>query len=156
MININEILKTIDTSKMETKDVGFYGMCESEFEIYEWLTQPKDNERLTYCYYHRWICTDTEVGIRVWYFDNKPVCISWQSYRKSNETFGWISKEDFENVRKYAISLLKDNEFEVDIIDDKTIDYIVKKFKAIAYKEFEEHNIITNTLTTEKKYDKNR
>jgi hypothetical protein len=48
MTNINEIIKIIDTSKMEKEGVSFYEMCESEFEIYEWLEQPKENERLTY------------------------------------------------------------------------------------------------------------
>ena len=65
MTNIKEILKTIDVSKMETDYVDFYEMCETEFQIYEYFHQPKDNVRLTYCYYHRWVCTDTEVGIRV-------------------------------------------------------------------------------------------
>ena len=83
---------------MERKVFLFTKLCEREFEIYE-FEQPKENERLTYCYYHRWICTDTEVGIRVWYLDDEPVCISWQPYRKSNETFGWISKDKFNEVR---------------------------------------------------------
>lgn len=141
MTSINEIIKTIDTSKMERQGVSFYEMCESEFEIYEFLEQPKDNERLTYCYYHRWICTDTGVGIRVWYFDNDPVCISWQPYRKSNETFGWISKDKFNQVRNYALSL-KDDSLDVDIIDDETINNVVEKFNSIDYKEFEERNIV--------------
>jgi hypothetical protein len=140
MTNINDIIKTIDTSKMERRGASFYEMCESEFEIYEWLEQPKDNERLTYCYYHRWICTDTEVGIRVWYLDNEPVCISWQPYRKSNETFGWISKEKFNEVRNYALSL-KDDNLDVDIVDDETINNVVEKFNSIDYKKFEERNV---------------
>ena len=140
MTNINEIIKTIDTSKMERQVVSFYEMCESEFEIYEYLEQPKDNERLTYCYYHRWICTDTEVGIRVWYFDNEPVCISWQPYRKSDESFGWISKDKFNQVRNYALSL-KDDSLDVDIVDDETINNVVEKFNSIEYKKFEERNV---------------
>lgn len=140
MITIYEIISTIDTSKMERQGVSFYEMCESEFEIYEWLEQPQDNERLTYCYYHRWICTDTEVGIRVWYLDDEPVCISWQPYRKSNETFGWISKEKFNEVRSYAFSLKEDN-IDVQIIEDETINNVVEKFNAIDNKKFEERNI---------------
>lgn len=145
MLNINEIIKKIDTSKMERNGVSFYEMCESEFEIYDWFVQPNGNERLTYCYYHKWICTDTEVGIRVWYFDNEPVCISWKPYRKSKEEFGWISKEKFNDVKKYTISLLKknDDDFKVNIIDDKTINIILEDFNRIKYKEFEERNILS-------------
>ena len=140
MTNINEIIKTIDTSKMERQGVSFHEMCESEFEIYEWLKQPKENERLTYCYYHIWICTDTDVGIRVWYLDNEPMCISWQPYRKSSETFGWISKDKFNEVRNYALSL-KDDSLDVDIVDDETINNVVEKFNSIDYKEFEHRNV---------------
>lgn len=141
MVDIDNIIKTIDTSKMVKDGVDFYNMCEIEFEIYEWLQQPKDNERLTYCYYHRWICTDTEVGIRVWYFDNEPVCISYKPYRKSDEFFGWISKEKFNEVRNYALSLKDGDDFDVDIIDDETINNIVENSKSINYKKFEELNV---------------
>lgn len=140
MTSIKKILKTIDTSKMETKWVDIYEMCTSEFNIHEYLEQPKDNKRLTYCYYHRWICTDTEVGIKVWFFDNWPVCISWKPYRKSNETFGWLSKEGFEKVWNYANSL-KQKDFDITIIDDETIGDVVDKFNNIDYKKFEALNI---------------
>ena len=141
MVDIDNIIRTIDTSKMVKDGVDFYNMCESEFEIYEWLQQPKGNERLTYCYYHRWICTDTEVGLMVWYFDNEPVCISYKPYRKSYEYFGWVSKEKFNEVRNYALSLKDGDDFDVDIIDDETIDNIVEQIKSIDYKKFEELNV---------------
>ena len=139
-MDIKEIIESIDTSKIKRQGVSFYEMCESEFEIYEYLEQPKDQERLTYCYYHRWICTDTEVGIRVWYFDNDPVCISWQPYRKSNEIFGWLSKEDFEKVRNYANSL-KTIDFDPNIINNETIKNITQSFNQIEFKKFEKLNI---------------
>ena len=143
MTSIKNIIETIDVSKMELKNVDFYTMCESEFEIFNWLTQPTDDEKLTYCFYQRWICTDTEVGIRVWYFENEPVCISYQPYRKSDETFGWLSKDCFEKVRDYALSLtdpISDNN--IKIIDDETISEIVNKYASIDYKKFEELNVI--------------
>lgn len=143
MTDIKKILETIDISKMETKYVDFSTICENEFEIHEWLQQPKDNEKLTYCYYQRWICTDTEVGIRVWYFENKPVCISYQPFRKSDEAFGWLSKEDFETVRNYAFSLVDNsNQKNINIIDNETISNIVEKFSTIDYKKFEVLNVI--------------
>lgn len=141
MTSVNEIIKTVDTSKMEREGVYFLEMCESEFEIFEFLTQPKKNERLTYCYYHRWICTDTEVGIRVWYFDNEPACISWKSYRKSDEVFGWISEEKFNKVKNYAVSLKEEDDFEVNIIDDETMKNVIAKFNSIDFKKFEKRNL---------------
>lgn len=143
MTSIKKILETIDLSKMVTKDVDLSSMCDSEFGIYQWLEQPKDNERLTYCYYHSWICTDTWVGIRVWYFDGKPVCISHKPFRKSHEAFGWLSKYDFDTVRSYAFSLVGDEyPLRLSIMDDETISTIVRDFSAIDYKKFESLNVI--------------
>lgn len=141
MINIQKILNTIDLSKM-VKDISFQEMCE-EFEIYDWIYQDDKNIRLTYCYYHQWICTDTLVGIRVWYFDNKPVCISWKPYRKYDETFAWINNESYEKVKEYAFSLINIPETNyVKILTDKIINDIVDEFNSIDYKKFEKRNVI--------------
>lgn len=141
MTTIKEILETIDTSKMEDDCfVDIYSMCESEFEIYEWLNQPKDNVRLTCCYYHSWTCTDTEVGIRVWYLDNNPVCISWQPFRKSNEEFGWLSQEAFDGVKAYIVSL-QDNEVKASILSDDKVNSVALFFDSIEHKKFEQRNI---------------
>jgi hypothetical protein len=143
MINIEDVIETIGTINMERHGVNFLEMCESEFEIYEWLEQPSGNERLTFCYYHRWICTDTQVGIRVWYYDDVPVCISWKPYRKSNEKFGWISTELFNKVKHYALSLISDNvECEITIMDNEIMSNVIEEFNSISHKKFEEKNII--------------
>lgn len=141
MIKVDDIIRNIDTSKKETEWVDLYEICSSEFEIHEFIQQPEDNIRLTYCYYHRWICTDTEVGIRVWYLDDESVCISWQPYRKSNETFGWLSKDGFDKVRNYVLSL-KDDEMEFNVINDETINKVVEQFNSINHKEFEIKNVV--------------
>lgn len=143
-MSVQKFLDTIDVSKME-KYIDFYSMCESEFEIYEYLEQPADNERLTYCYYYSWICTDTQVGIRVWYFDNQPVCISWKPSRKSSEAFAWLSVECFYQVRNYALSLSdNDRKGSIDVVDDETIVDVLKKLSSIEHKEFEQFNVIKN------------
>ena len=137
-ITVDSILNMIDTSKMESY---IYDICENQFQIYDYPDQG-ENSRLTYCYLHRWICTDTEVGIRVWYFDNKPVCISWKPYRKYDESYGWISKDGFVSVKSYIHSLIDNSEDNsINIIDDLTIDKIVKEFDKIDYKKGEVKNI---------------
>lgn len=146
MISVQDILKSIDTSKAVKGgwELCIFDMCESEFEIYDYVSQPENEERLTYCYYHRWICTDTEVGIRVWYFDDRPVCISWQSSRKSDEEFAWLSEEDFKEVKNYCLSLLEPKKILFDVADDKVINKVVEKFNSIDYKQFEEKYIKQN------------
>lgn len=140
-ITINEIIETIDTSKMETF-LDLDGIC-SELDIYEYVYQPDENQRLTYCFYQKWICTDTEVGIKVWYFDNEPVCISWQEDWKCRESFGWISLDSFFKTRTYLRSLIKDIDFpHIEIITDEKINEVVTEFDCITGKTHEELNKI--------------
>ena len=141
METIDKILKEIDISKMETKYVDFEGMLESEFSIYEFISQPDNDIKLTYCYYHRWICTDTEVGIRVWYFENVPVCISYQPYRKSDEEFAWLNEESFKKVRDYAYSLKEEDEFHINLIDNDFLDQVLSGYDEIKHKQFEQKYI---------------
>ena len=138
MINILEILKTIDTSKMERTFVDFHEMCEKEFEIFEFLTQP-ENLRLTYCYYHTWMCTDTYVGIRVWYLDNVEACISFKPYRKYDEKFYWLSTEDFKETYEYALSLRDEDKPKHKTVEDMEDD-IFSIADSIDHKKFESKN----------------
>lgn len=137
-MNAQEILKTIDTSKMERTYVDFYEMCEREFEIYEHLQQKE--QRLTYCYYHTWQCTDTFVGIRVWYLDDKPVCISFKPYRKYYEKFYWLDNSSYEEVFRYALSLKMDESSpEFKTIQD--MGDLIDVANGILYKQHEKKNI---------------
>ena len=138
MVNVQEILKTIDTSKMNRTYCDFHDMCEQEFDIYEYLQQ--DEIRLTYCYYHTWMCTDTYVGVRVWYLDNNVVCISFKPYRKSDEIFYWLSVQNFEEVHRYAQSLREPDNPTYKTVQDIDEDFI-EIAKSIEYKKFESFNI---------------
>ena len=141
-MTVQKMLETIDLSKMERDYVDISSMCEIEFGIYDYIEQPSDNIRLTYCYYHRWICTDTEVGIRVWYLDDVPVCISHQPYRKYNESYEWMSDDGRNRVYDYIKSLM-DDDMQFDIVSDESIAKIVENYEKIEFKKFEEKNICT-------------
>jgi len=138
-LTAQHILKTIDTSKMERTYGDFHDMCESEFQIYEYLQQSEE-PRLTHCYYYTWMCTDTYVGIRVWYFDNEPVCISYKPYRKYDELFYWISQDLFKTVFNYAMHL-KEKETPPDFSSIEDMDENILRFaEGIDHKQFESYN----------------
>lgn len=89
-------------------------------------------ERLTSYYFGSWMCTDTTVGYKVYFLDDKPIAVSYQGGRKSDENFYWISEEIAMEVRSYIISLLEEKEdslnvsisnLDEDIGDGFTIDY---------------------------------
>jgi len=63
-------------------------------------------DRLTCRFFQVWQCTDTWVGGRVYFLDGEPVCISFQSARKSDENFQWISRELADKVRNYILGLV--------------------------------------------------
>ncbi len=143
MGTIKQILETIDTSKMVRR--GFHvcleKLCDS-IDVYEYIEQPENDVRLTFCYYHSWICKDSGVGIRVWYLDNKPVCISQQEHRNYKEIFNWISKETFDKTRDYIYSLIKESEpTSFNIAKDKDIKDVLELFATLEFKTNEQFNI---------------
>ena len=72
-------------------------------------------DRLKAYWIGNWYCTDSYVGYRMYFLDDEPVAVSMQSGRKSNETFEWFSKELALQVKDYLISLMSDNENELNI-----------------------------------------
>ena len=110
-----------------------------EFEIFDCINYDAKKGRLKKTMFYSWICTDTEVGIAVYYLDDLPVCVSFQPYRKSKEVFYWLGKEEVKNTEQYLRSLVKP-------IDEVSINLFTEDidFKEITdkinYKKFEKHN----------------
>ena len=60
------------------------------------------------CYWAiTWICTDTAVGLRLYYLNDKFVAISYQSSRKGDEIFEWVSEQIWKDTRNFMIDRLK-------------------------------------------------
>lgn len=82
-----------------------------ECNLSSWSVQQEDdNIRLRSYWVSNHYCTDTYVGYRAYFLDDVFVCLSYQSARKSDETFEWVSKEALENVRSFIISLQEEDE----------------------------------------------
>jgi hypothetical protein len=88
-------------------------------------------ERMSSYFLVKWICTDTWVGTRVYYLDDKPVCVSTQTARKSDEKFNWVSQEAFDKVVEYVESLRDKSEYEVDTISN--MDEVFKGYYTVDY-----------------------
>lgn len=52
-----------------------------------------------------WLCTDTQVGLYSYYFDNELVAISYQSARKSDLTLFWVNTESRKTMREFILSI---------------------------------------------------
>jgi hypothetical protein len=74
-----------------------------ELEIHgEWLQTP----RIVYRFISSWLCTDTIVGMRVWWLDDDIIAISSQTARKNSHEFYWISKEKRQTTLTFLQTLL--------------------------------------------------
>jgi hypothetical protein len=103
-----------------------------EFEIYDYL--PID-DRLSKKWAEQWTCTDTKVGIAVYFLDDEMVCVSWQPYRKSDEEFFFVSEEMSSKLNKYFLSFMLESKKELNFISD--MPDLLEKSSKIEYKKFE-------------------
>lgn len=87
----------VDTEKLGY-DLGIYHM--------EYVEQ----DRITSYFFASWMCTDTVVGYRVYFFDDVPVMVSTQTARKSDEEYAWISRDYAQQVKEYLLSLLHEDD----------------------------------------------
>ena len=107
-MKIKDIIENVNKSKEfeNVVDICQFGeeFCSISFCV-GWVEQ----NRLKSYWFSHWLCTDTWVGQKVYFFDEKPVAISKQMFRKSDEEIMWISIEDYDNVKKYIETLVRDD-----------------------------------------------
>ena len=78
------------------------------------------DERVTMFEVNAWMCTDTLVGVYAYYFDGEFVALSFQSARKNDKEFAWVSKEKADQVRKFIHELhAKHVQYHVVLINPK-------------------------------------
>lgn len=74
----------------------------------------KINTRLYSQWLFRWFCTDTYVGLRAFYLDEKLVALAYQTTRKNCACFYWTSDADREAVVDYLSEIsLNDEEKQI-------------------------------------------
>lgn len=100
-----ELVHNVDRSTDNTHDVNVYDLL-GELGI-PFECGYKEQKRLVYHWAAKWYCTDTYVGHKVYYFDDRPVAYSFQVARKASENFYWLSKETMEEVRKYVLEIVQ-------------------------------------------------
>lgn len=104
-MNIQYILKNFVKLK-ENKDYTNLSKIALEFNIHDYL-MAEETERITSYFFHKWLCTDTFVGYRIYFFDDVPFAVTIQPARKSGECFYFISHKMALKVKKYIISLIE-------------------------------------------------
>lgn len=103
MTTLRKLISEIDFNNKKLKSDPNWAHLSRCFDIndFGW----SDDTRLS-CYYIKvHYCTDSWVGIKAYFFDNRFVAISEQLGRKHNEEFSFVSDEEAKNVRNYLLSL---------------------------------------------------
>lgn len=69
-----------------------------------------ESERLKCYWVVFWMCTDTEVGYKLYFLDDKPVAFSHQMYRTADENIRFFNNECSNAVKEHLLELMKDEE----------------------------------------------
>lgn len=117
-MKLSTILSKVDPSKIEFDQWDNpVNTLKEQFALWDWIDSDKDYGFREF-WLARHLCTDTHVGVKAYYWNNKLICISHQAARKSDENFEWVSKEVYQEVGQYIRSLVEDDEtFEVDLLN---------------------------------------
>lgn len=113
-MNLRQLVLKVDTNPLNEAYVnwedlslllGVYGL--------RW----SDDTRLKAYWLSTWICTDTQVGIKVYILNTMVVAVSNQPFRKSSEEFKFVSLDAAVDVKNYLLSLLNTDDLEVELWD---------------------------------------
>lgn len=63
-----------------------------------------------------WMCTDTVVGAKVYFFDDKPLCLGIQTARKSDEQYEFVSQEIADELKSFILSLAEEDERKISLL----------------------------------------
>lgn len=110
-----DISNKIDKSKQNEDWVDLQRLAE-QFGLY---IDYQEQDRFKSYWVGKWCCTDTWVGYKLYFLDNEPVGYSEQNSRKSDENIKWFSKELVIKVREYLVSLInnEDDNLNIEICD---------------------------------------
>lgn len=119
MKNFNYFLNRV---KKEPKYACYIDISKlaSELRLSLWDYQDEDNFPELKAYFSpdsNWICTDTWVGLRFYFFNDVCVAISYQPGRKYDEEFEWLSLEAANEVRDFIWKRSQNKVEDVKIID---------------------------------------
>ena len=124
-MKLKEVIEKIDKSKANEHWVDLQKIA-SEVGLNDYVYDSE--ERIKSYFYISWLCTDTHVGAKIYFLDDEAVCVSYQSARKADEHFEWISQEAFEKVRNYILNLISTPNVSVVDLEQEVEEYFNVEF----------------------------
>jgi len=115
-MKIKDLIESVNKIKQFEDKIFIGDFAEKAFDL-QYIQNWDDQTRLISYYLGNWHCTDSMVGYKVYFFDDKPVAISSQLSRKMYEEIEWISKECYKTVKDYIMSFAEEFEDAPTIVD---------------------------------------
>lgn len=104
---LKEVLASLDMNKLErAENLDDFEDDLNTGTYVGW--SEKFSDRMSRVPVHEWMCTDTMVGLYVYFFDNEQVAMSYQPARKSDVTITWFSEEKAKEVKDFIVTLAYD------------------------------------------------
>ncbi|CAH9011602.1 putative catalase-like domain protein [Vibrio phage 501E54-1] len=159
-MKLKEILQKLDMSELNEE----YLWNIPDDMLYEFNLQGQNylglesNVRLKCYWIGQHYCTDSWVGIRCYVLDDIPVAISQQNGRKCDENYEWIDLESFQKTHKFVLSLLEDEEDElqpnfVDLEEDLGEGYKVSYVGQLRTKDVEYQGVMVKVTKEQERVD---
>lgn len=108
-IKILDIVNRVNKTKEFQSDVDVATFAHDALFLSNLDSYKDYGDRLTSYYVIHWICTDTGVGVRIFFLDDEPVAIGVKTARRDDEDIEFLSKESYEKVKTYLLSLIELN-----------------------------------------------
>ena len=115
-MNLKQIIEMVSKEKKHPQSPDFESFCyalDMDERAYDWS---KFDSGLKGYFYVRWYCTDSWVGSRVYLLGDRPVAVSCQPGRKSNEEIGFLSKDCALSVRSFIEECMDQKEFDPPVV----------------------------------------
>lgn len=98
-MTLQEIINNIDLTDTTNREEADLDTLKQEFDICDDVDW---NKAELYVYrWHKWLCTDSYVGMSVLVYLNRVRAVISQTGRKSPEHIRWVSEDDKDDVKKH-------------------------------------------------------
>lgn len=117
-MKLSYAIENVIKSKENQDDVDSEEFCQELGLEYGHVNYKLFNDRFKSYWLAKWLCTDTWVGMKVYFLDDEAICISVQTARKSGTDYEFASKESADKLRKFILELRGlDDEDDVQLYD---------------------------------------
>ena len=130
---LRKLISEIDLTNKDIQNTPDFSRLGNIFNIYD--LHYSNDTRLKSYFIRKWYCTDSYVGLKAYFLDGEFIATSWQSGRKMDEEFTFVSKEKALKLKIYLESLVEEDSGVglIDLFEEKDLDEEIPNTFKIEY-----------------------